>query len=727
MPAELDSPSMPAVDLAGPAGPLGAAGTNIAGEPSQPNKPAKKKSKSDTDDDSAEARSRQAMVKKWQAKITKAREKWSGDFQRMRDNMDFVYGLQWKGQKSLNEDRYVVNMTLRTVNQGVAMVYARDPRVEARRRKRLDFKIWDGHMETIMQAAMLAQQSQAMGMPVPGEVMALINDFQAGKLHQTLVEKVGKTLEVIYQYQMDTQQPRFKLQMKQLVRRIRTCGVGYIKVLFCRDYDSELTHSETRMSSTDRLQQAKALMEKLDAGKLDESSSDMEQLKSLIASLGTAPLDSEATSIKEHLIFDFPQATSIIPDPACRCLKGFVGAHWVVEEMFYPLDFVNAFFEKDIKPGGELKLYGRDNKPYEGATTETDASGEGGVKKVCLWNVYDLDTKSTFTLCQGYKDYVMEPEAVTPATKGFWNIFPITFNDIEIEEGCTGSIFPPSDVDLLRPTQKEWNRCRQSLRKHRKANAPRYVYPDGALSEEDLDRLENGEEQEFIKLKGLQPGVEPGKVLQALKVEPINPLVYETESLREDTLLATGQQEANIGPAQPNVTATVGTIAEQSRMSVAASDIDGLDDCLTEVAQCGGEMLLRELSVDTVKRIAGPGAVWPEQNREDFINELELEVVAASSGRPNKAVEISNWERLAPILMNMGANPQAVIRETVRRADDRMEPSDFFPLPLPAMPNPSPVGAAPPAAGAPSGPGPRQMGPPRPVGPSRQPLRSGGA
>ena len=73
------------------------------------------------------------------------------------------------------------------------------------------------------------------------------------------------------------------------------------------------------------------------------------------------------------------------------------------------------------------------------------------------------------------------------------------------------------------------------------------------------------------------------------------------------------------------------------------------------------------------------------QNREDFINEIELQVVAASSGRPNKAVEISNWSQIAPLLMQAGANPQAVIRETVKRADDKLEPADFFPLPIPMM------------------------------------------
>jgi hypothetical protein len=92
------------------------------------------------------------------------------------------------------------------------------------------------------------------------------------------------------------------------------------------------------------------------------------------------------------------------------------------------------------------------------------------------------------------------------------------------------------------------------------------------------------------------------------------------------------------------------------------------------------------MSVATVKKVAGPGSVWPEQNREDFINEIETEVVAASSGRPNKAIDVANWERVAPILVQAGANPQAIVRQTIKVLDANIEPEDFFPVqPPPQM------------------------------------------
>ena len=637
-------------------------------------------------EDKEPEKSTTAFVKAWAEKVRKAKAKWEPDFKRMRSNMDFVAGFQWNSQKQMTEDRYIANFTIRSINQKVASLYARNPKVVAQRRQRLDFQMWDGKMESVMQALGTATMAaQSMGF-VPPEAMALLTDFQQGRTIQQLVEKIGRTLEIIYQYQQDTQEPDFKTQAKEWVRRAAVCGVGYIKVIFCRDYEhNDLTQSETRQSTAERVQRAKAILEKMEKGEIEEDDQRVETLKNLIASLGLDPTDYENVAVKERLVFDFPTATSIIPDEKCRCLKGFIGAHWIAEEFFYPLDFVNAMYETDIKSGGDVKHYDAAGKAMERNTSDNAKDDPSTKPIVCLWQVYDLDTKSTFIICDGHNDFVMEPEVVTPATKSFWTIFPLTFNDIETEPGCKTTIFPPSDVQLLMPMQKEWNRTRQALRQQRKANAPKYMVPKGHLSEADKDAIENAEDNQVVELENLPSGADPSKVVVPLQVAAIDPAVYDTKPLQEDALLSTGQQEANVGPAQPNVTATVGSIAEQSRMTVTTSNIDDLDDCLSSVARCGGEMLMREMSQETVRHIAGPGAAWPEQNRDDFLNELELEVVAASSGRPNKVVDIANFEKIAPLIMQAGGNPQAVIREAIKRLDDRLDPTDFFPLPMPAM------------------------------------------
>lgn len=644
----------------------------------------------DEEDDQSPAKlAERAQIAMWQKKIIAARTSYKDDFDRMQENMDFVAGLQWNGQTKITHEQYIVNMTLRTINQRVATLYAKNPKIAITRRPRMDYQIWSGDIEEVQEAVQVASMAAQTGQPISPQIMALLNDFQMGRQRQKLIEKIGQTYEKVYMYQQDSQEPRFKTQMKQLVRRVSVCGVGYIKVSYCRDYDTELTQSETRLCLTDRAKAAMRILEKVQQGLVQEQDAEMEQLRLLVGSLNPAPYDTENTTVQEHLIFDFPQATSIIPDENCRMLRGFVGSRYVVEELKYSLEFVNAFYEKDIKnTSGPVEYV--DGQKVQVMSASKDIPER---KKCCLWNVYDLDTKSNFVLMEGYKDYVQRPEAPAVATRGFWQIVPVTFNDIEVTEECFASIFPPSDVDLIKHPQKEHNRCRNSLRRHRRANAPKYLYPDGALDQGDLEKMMLMDEQEFFGLKGLQPGTEPGKILQALNVADIKPELYDTSGLHEDVLMATGNQEANIGPAQPNVTATVGTIAEQSRLGVASSDIDGLDDSLSEVAQCGVEMLMREMDEQTVKRLAGPGAICVSHDPEEFLNEIDINVVAASSGRPNKAVDIANWSQIMPLILQAIQMPpqaqptmQACIRQTIKVADANLEAADFFPLPIPTMP-----------------------------------------
>ncbi len=159
----------------------------------------------------------------------------------------------------------------------------------------------------------------------------------------------------------------------------------------------------------------------------------------------------------------------------------------------------------------------------------------------------------------------------------------------------------------------------------------------------------------------------------------------------EDVGHAIGSNQQLQQQNQRHVAATPAVIAEQTRMSGVNSNVDDLDDLLSELARASGEMMLREFSLETVKRIAGRGAVWPERNQEDFLNMLYLDIVASSSGRPNKAVEIANFERIAPIMMQAGASPWAVIKEAVNRLDDRLEVQDFAPTMQPSpVPNAKP-------------------------------------
>jgi hypothetical protein len=137
------------------------------------------------------------------------------------------------------------------------------------------------------------------------------------------------------------------------------------------------------------------------------------------------------------------------------------------------------------------------------------------------------------------------------------------------------------------------------------------------------------------------------------------------------------------------------------------SNIDDLNDLLTSLARNGGQILLREMSLPSVQKIVGIGAVWPELSREEIANEVLLEIEAGSMGRPNAAQEVAAAQRLYPLLIQLpGLNPEFLAKELLRRLDDRLDLTQAFMTSMPSIVamNSMAQGAAP-GAGAPAGAG----------------------
>lgn len=651
-----------------------------------------------------------ADVKQWLKRIECAKAKWEPDFKRMRENMEFCSGLQWNGQTTIEDKlgRYINNLVLRTVSQKVSTLYAKDPVAVAERRRRLDFRLWDGNVESLMEQAQQAQMHLATGMPLAPEQAAFWQDVAQGRERQKLVDRVCETLNIVYQYQIDTAQPEFKERMKTVVRAVVTAGVGYVKPVFCSDNDVYAKVVSTGGESTTmqaRTARMKELLRLAANDEFDENSAHYQTLRSLIVSVGATQALQDDFVLPERLEFDFPACTSIIPDELCTDLKEFVGCRWITQEFVLPVEEVNAIFQTKIKVGTgaeSAKDYTKEASSYGvssyASTANSDETGANQSKLVCLYEVFDKRTKTHFFICDGWRDYVLAPEALTPAVSGFWPIFGLTFNDVIVEPGCKASPFPPSDVQLAKSPQKEWNRSREALRDQRNANAPKYLVRKGFLTDEDKEALKSAEPSSIIELAGVPPEQPLDRFVVPFQFAPIDPRMYDTIPLEQDLLTSVGMQQANIGPAQPNVTATVGTIAEQSRMNVSASNIDDLDGMLSRLARAGGEMLLQSMSREIATRIAGIGAAWPSlpETRQDFLLEVFLRIEAASSGRPNKAVDIANFRDIAPLMLQAGANPIGIVKEAARRMGDHIDPAEFFPLLPSGAPSPqatSPAGS----------------------------------
>jgi hypothetical protein len=82
------------------------------------------------------------------------------------------------------------------------------------------------------------------------------------------------------------------------------------------------------------------------------------------------------------------------------------------------------------------------------------------------------------------------------------------------------------------------------------------------------------------------------------------------------------------------------------------------------------------MQLETVIENVGPGAVWPDtaMTREQVAKDLFLGIEAGSSGRPNKAAELANFERAAPyITLIPGINPKPIGKKALDLLDIDIE------------------------------------------------------
>jgi len=678
--------------------------------------------------------------------IKQAKNHWSKTFRKMEDDQRFCAGQQWpEDPKKLayndtyDDDLYVANITLQHVQKRVAALYAKNPKAVAKKRQRLLATTWDGSLESLAQAESTVKQAQAalMGMPagVPGmppggppgaagappglppgagggeappgappgasgmpmmppppppmpapeemlNAQAVLADAQAVKQQMQMLNKIGRTLEILYNYEISEQIPSFKSAMKMTVRRAATSGVGWTRLGFQRimgpspDRDTRLADMQQQMDLVQRISADIA------DGEVDIDSASAEQMR-----LTMEAIQQEGDIIlREGLQFSWPKSTAIIPDPRVVQLRDFLGADWVAEEYILTVNEIKETYQVDVGKAHTTYTRTDTGTDYERARVAWSTSGgtdphvdEGDSENCVVWEMYNKRDGLVYVICDGYPDFLREPANPDTYTERFFPWYLTAFNEAD------GQVYPPSDVSLIRPMQRELNRARQGLREHRFANRPKMAYAEGVLSEDDVDVLRMHPVNALIAIAGLQPGQDINQVLQAIKGVPVDPNLYEVNPVFQDLMRAVGDQEADLG-GTGGATATESNIAASAKSTALSSAIDDIDDTLTGIARAAGQILLLNMSEEMVKGIVGPGAMWPTLTKAEVSKEIYLEIEAGSSGRPNQAQQLQNFERLAPILMQLpGVKPQFLAKEAIRRMDDNIDVDEAVAEGLPSV------------------------------------------
>ena len=678
------------------------------------------------------------LVKRWCDRVRRAKTHWKTQFSRMRENMAFVDGEQWPDtpRNGERDDRYVANVCIRHVQQRTAELYPNNPTMKATKRAKMIATTWDGSGQSLMQAQQASMLAAQYMLPPDPQSAAIMQDAALVQQWDQLLERIGKTLELLYDYNVDEQTHSFKSGMKMTVRRAIITSVGYVKLGFQRAMRMRPEIEARIADMSERLAHIERLAGDLADGEIQENSADVEALRISIESLMTEG----QIVVREGLTFDYPDSTSVIPDPKCRTLRGFLGADWVAQEYLLSVDEIEEIYMVDVGTG--YTVYDEN-----GHCTDTTAEfsndhyraggGDEGdqykTNRACVWEIYHRKDGTVYVVCDGFPDWLQKPSPPDSVTQRFWPWYAFVLNEGYSEK----KLFPQSDIDLIRDMQLELNRARQGLREHRRANRPKTAVAAGVLEEPDKDKLRTHPANALLELNALAPGQKIDDVLQVVKMPPIDPAIYDTAPVWEDVLRVLGSDQADMGSSTSGATATEVSVAEFSQNTDATSIIDDMNDMLTELARGASEILVLNVSPQIVQQVVGPGAVWPELDKQSVAENVWLEVDVGANGPPNVQQDVQHLVQLVPLLQRVpGISPEWLARQLIRRMGDDIDISEAFAEGAPSIEAMNQIASHPPAPpGASGGPGDDEdsegggtgRGPPRPPGPANDPNAQGAA
>lgn len=575
---------------------------------------------------------------------------------------------------------YVANIAHRYIQSRTAALYARNPKIEAKPKKRLRYQLWDGDPSSIEMTIARMQAAAQQGIMPDQQDIALIKDYQSGKARENSIAQVGKTMEILFEYFTNEVEPDFKTQLKQVIKRMLTNYVGYVKVDYQRELGvknnneiANLNDHRTKMKHIERL-----IREVTEGDKVKEGDAELEELRLSLLALQ----EQEEIIIREGLTFDFPASNSVIVDPKCTQLKGFVNADWVAYRMCMSMEKASEVYEIDLEEAGASTF--KKERSVEDIFNEEDQENSltEETEFVKIYEYYHKPSGLMYTVTPGYKDFLCEPKPPNVELQRFFPIFSLVPNEIENCDNIYGS----SDIELIAPMQTELNKSRQGLSEHRRFARPKIAYVEGSLEETDIDLLRHHPAFSVLPMKGLIAGQSINDLLQPIQSPGVDPNLYQTNHITEDMELVLGMSEAQLGATKGNISATQSSIAQSAGSTTLSSHTDEIDDFLSDIARACGEILLKEMSLEQVRKIVGQGAVWPELSQSEIQDEMVLGIQAGSSGKPNSAAELGNLERVMPFLLQLpGLKAKKVAQTVLEKLDSKLNIEDYFEDGLPSI------------------------------------------
>lgn len=367
------------------------------------------------------------------------------------------------------------------------------------------------------------------------------------------------------------------------------------------------------------------------------------------------------------------------------------------------------------------------SKPGQSAAGLTQENGKP-VEFARITEMWCRSENIIKTFVDGVKRWAVDPYPPPQGSTRFYPYFNLAFYEVDGERHPQS--LPEREIKL----QDEYASRRSNGAEVRERSVPQKVVNAGMMDPTEVKKLEKGGNLEIIALRMSDPQADVNKAVGVVANPRIDWMAYDTADVLRDMQFLSGLDETANNAPQAGVTATAVEKSNQSFASRTGADRDAIEDMLTDLAQYTGETALQSLTVQDVERMAGAACYWPGENLvtgepamdyEDLSEIMDIEIVAGSTGKPQARADKETWATLLPLVQNAitqivtleaSGNPvflaqakgqRALLRETLKRLDDRLSLDQILPPPVAPRIPPAvagapgdPLGQQPPGAAA---------------------------
>ena len=446
-----------------------------------------------------------------------------------------------------------------------------------------------------------------------------------------------------------------KRQCKRWVRSAQTVGAGWLKPSLTTHSEKDPIVEAQINTLRENLARVGVLEGNLASGDVADEGAARAEIQANIVAL-EAKLERE---VANGVALDYFPADDVQVSPECGELVNYLQAPWIRYRTYKSKVEAQAITGWDAEQIGKSNVYTqrlRTGAEQTGTTGNnkqqdwlkvTDAKAETADGFVCFEEIWSKRDGVVYTMVDGINDrWGRAPYAPITGSR-FYDGFLLGFHYVD------GERHPQSDVFQLKRLQDEYGRTRSNFAEHRKRSVPSTIWDAGEVDPTEMSKINSAEAAENIAVRFLTPGMSMQSRMVRQTGIAIDPAMYTTQPITGDMEKVSGAQDAMQSSVQTQKTATEANIQNTGFGSRIGARKDEVESVLGEIGLFVAQLALQKLPESVAVSIAGNDAVWPQLAVDEVMSAFDIEVIAGSTGKPNKQAEQSAWMTLLPLIEQM--------------------------------------------------------------------------